>query len=297
MSRNNGDLEARLYTQKHGAELFINEKKLDSSISRFSFLTGFESIDEHFMYMVPGNIVVIGAAPAMGKRAFVLSMMRNWKLDDYTESIRVRYFTMEISAQELFERIVIVNYGKPVYKVVEELDLMNSEAANLSETISLFEHKPIIDEEQFDDFLDLIERIRYDQQSLKSNVLVIDHLQALGPNKKSRREIALCLKALKHLSMEYGIVIIVLSQLAKSVYKQKKKIPHFSDLMRIGPFKKYADFMLLLHRPEYYGYVNTKSGKSNMGLMHVYGWEKRRGNSFKSKLKFAGSLGIVSGLE
>jgi replicative DNA helicase len=286
-----------LYTQKRGTDLFIKDKQAGSSNRQFYLQTGFESIDEHFMTLIPGNLMVIGAAPAMGKRAFVFSMMRNWKLDDYSESVRVRYFTLEISAQEIFERIVSVNYGKPVYKVVDELDLMNVDATNLSETLSLFEHKPIIDEEQFDDFLDLIERIRYDQQSLKSNVFVIDHLQALGSYKKSKREVSLCLKALKNIAMEYGVVIILLSQLAKTVYKQKKKIPHFSDLMRIGPFKKYADFLLLLHRPEYYGYVTAKNGKSNMGIMYVYGLENRRGKSFKSILKLDCSSNLVRELE
>lgn len=58
--------------------------------------SGFSSIDEITQGWQNGNLIVIGARPAMGKTSFLLSMMLNMVLDQ-SMPIPVALFSLEMS--------------------------------------------------------------------------------------------------------------------------------------------------------------------------------------------------------
>jgi replicative DNA helicase len=285
MERNQGDQGATVYSLTHLINL--NQQSDGKPLELYpTYYNSFESLNEKNYGFCSSDLIVVAAPPAMGKRPFVLSLILNLVIEDSEENLRIRYFTMEHSAQMLYKHILTSFTGKPLYKIETELHDSLGELNFLGTITSLMKQRILVDEEKFDNFLDLIARIRHDQLFQKSEVFVIDYLQLMIRCKDAVHETNLCLKALKLIAEELNIMIIVLSRVSRSIQKRKKRIPALSDLCELGKFDRYANQILLLYRPEYYGFVQDKKGRSQSGLMKVYGWRKDQQKKFKVKMRF-----------
>lgn len=78
----------------------------------------------------------------------------------------------------------------------------------------------------------------------------------------------------------------IISRISCSIEKRKKRIPALSNLCELGKFDRYANYILMLHRPEYYGFVEDKKGRSQAGILKVYGWKMDQQRKFKVKMRF-----------
>lgn len=293
MENNQGDKGSTVYTLPHLIKLY-QEDELNRIKLHPKFYKTFESLENEMFGFSSGELVVIAAPPAMGKRAFALSLILNLKDHNSEVPLRIRYFSLEQSAQTFFRHLLINFTGKPLHKIEDELLTSRGELNFLSTISGLLKQHVLVDEEKFEDYQDLVSRIRHDQLFQKSEVYVIDKLQLLGKCKNSVRETNLCLKALNRLAKEYDVLIILLSRVSKTIYKRKKRIPTLSDLRDLGDFERFSDKILMLHRPEYYGFVEDKKGRSQAGIMKIYGWRMDHKKKFKVKMRFQWDCNRVS---
>lgn len=285
MERNQGDKGATIYTLPHLINLYQQDELNRTKLFPKCY-NSFESLKDKIYGFSSGELVVVAAPPAMGKRPFVLSLITNLEEDCSENKVRIRYFSLENTAETLFRHILTNFTGKPLHKLEDELLKTQGEINFLVTIGNLMKQYILIDEERFEDYLDLVARIRHDQLFQKSDVFVIDYLQLLGECKNSVRETDLCLKALKKIAEEFDVLIIIISRISRSIEKRKKRIPTLSDLCELGKFDLYAKYILMLHRPEYYGFVNDKRGNSQAGLMVIYGWRMDLGKKFKLRMRF-----------
>jgi replicative DNA helicase len=285
MERNQGDKGATIYTLPHLINLY-NQDEANRTKLYPKFYSTLESLKNEMYGFSSGELVVVAAPPAMGKRPFVISLIMNLSEEESERAVGIRYFSMEHTAQTVFKHLLTNYTGKPLYKLEKELGDASGEINFLATISGLMQQRIVVDEERFEDYLDLVARIRHDQLFQKSEVFVLDYLQLLGKCRNSVRETNLCIKALKGIAKEFDVLIIVLTRISRSIEKRKKRIPALSDLCEQGKFDHYANHIFMLHRPEYYGFIEDKKGRSQGGIMKVYGWRMDQQKKFKVKMRF-----------
>ena len=266
--------------EKIGEQFFLDYLSKKLKVDHY-IRTGFENLDYYIRGFQKGELVVIGASQAMGKRPFTLSMISQISCD---KNQKIRYFSLDMKAKEIVEILLMIHTEKSRTAINEVHSDDKKNLQFLKRAEELQAKNLIIDEEVFPDYIDLIERIRHDQLFEKSSIFVIDYIQLLGECKSSKKEMNLCLKAFKNLAVELDCVIIILSRISKSIEKSKTRKPQLSYLNELGKFEEYADFIGLLHRPEYFGQLEEK-GQSMAGIMFMY-IKKSRGKNLNCKIQF-----------
>ena len=119
-------------------------------------------------------------------------------------------------------------------------------------------------------------------------ILVLDHLQLMrcvGRSESRHQELSEISHSLKHLAGEFGITVVLLSQLNRDCEREKRR-PQLADLKETGSLEEDADVVLFIHRPEQYNRQdqslrgaaefiigkqrNGPTGKLNMRFQHEY---------------------------
>ena len=103
--------------------------------------------------------------------------------------------------------------------------------------------------------------------------LMIDHLGFVQPSAHYRgnrnNEIGEITRTLKGYAKEYGLAIVLLSQLSRQLTQREDKRPQLSDLRESGSIEQDADVVMFVFREEYY--VNNK--KPREGTEEFFAWE------------------------
>lgn len=146
--------------------------------------TGFESIDKS-LQMDMGDLVVIGSIPAMGKTAFLISLLNNFSRND----IKCKFFSLELDEKNLSAKIL-----KSTCNDKER------EKAIFSNTA--FNYETFFTKGKFEAEID--KNVR---------VVLIDYLQLLDINGlKSKEKIEI----LKEIAVRKNVVIIIASQISRA---------------------------------------------------------------------------------
>lgn len=169
-------------------------------------------------------------------------------------------FTLEMSRIQLAKRILSAQTGTAYSKYktgdVDGDDFMKLGYAMESEGIEnlMINDTPRATVEYIKSQCRTIKR-----QIKEIGVVVIDYigLMSLPSNSRSRWEgVGEISRELKILAKELDCPIVVLSQITRTVEKERDKRPKLSDLRESGSLEQDADVVLLLYRDEYY-YPNT----------------------------------------
>lgn len=114
----------------------------------------------------------------------------------------------------------------------------------------------------------------------RCGMVIIDYLQLLdtatrNANSTREREIAAASRAAKLLAKEFGVPVILLSQLSRKIEERVDKTPLLSDLRESGAIEQDADMVLFLDRPAMYGAQTIDTNRyglissDGVGIMHV----------------------------
>jgi replicative DNA helicase len=110
------------------------------------------------------------------------------------------------------------------------------------------------------------------------DLIVIEHLQLIGTNKTTRKQIPY---ALKSLAKEIDTPIVVLSRVNRSVENRVDKRPSISDIHIFTEIEQYADIIMFLYRDEVY---NKKA--SNEGCAELIVSKNKDSYTGNIRLKF-----------
>ncbi|MEP9370479.1 DnaB-like helicase C-terminal domain-containing protein [Mesorhizobium sp. KR1-2] len=210
----------------------------------------------------PGEMVIVGARPSMGKTAFALSVA----LRTAGSGVGVGFLSLEMGAKKLavrrltdvaFDWGVKVPYTNLVKGTVTEEELSAILQANQDA-----DGLPLWIEEQsgltLSDIRVRVERMAEQAAARKIafGVLIVDYLQlvrASGRYAGNRvNEISEISWGLRELGREYGFGVIALSQLSRQVETRDDKRPQLSDLRDSGSIEQDADMVAFLFREAYY---------------------------------------------
>ena len=215
--------------------------------------TGFRDLDQKTAGFQKGDLIIIGARPAMGKTTFAQNLTYN------IASINkkgVLFFSMEMAANEIVERMISDVSGVDNWKI-RTGNYTDEEFAKISDAMAEMDELPIfIDDTSSMTVMELRNKARRAVHDHNIGIIVIDYLQLIaGSNtyKGNRvQEVTEISRGLKILARELEVPVVALAQLSRNVTGRDDPRPVLSDLRESGSIEQDADLVIFLHRPDYY---------------------------------------------
>lgn len=239
-------------------QFYIELKAItDGGENTASIQTYYSDIDRILIGMNPGDLVLIGARPGMGKTSFALNIAAEVAKRRKDKAIAI--FSLEMTKTQLASRLLSsegrVESSKLRDGQLEEEDYSKLAAAS----VALSETNIYIDESSDVSPMQMLSKLR----RIKNLGLVfVDYLQLMHSDDKEASknrvlEIGSITRNLKIMAKELGCPIILCSQLSRISQDRKDKRPQLTDLRDSGAIEQDADVVMFLHRDYYYDNQNT----------------------------------------
>lgn len=222
--------------------------------------TGYKLMDYKIGGLEPTQLIVIAARPSVGKTGFALNMMLNIASQGYKTS----FFSLETTGVSVLKRMLSAETGIELTRIKEIKDLEPDELTRLTTAADKILKLDI-------DIHDKSNITTHDvrKQAMKNKdaqqVIFIDYLQLMQTDSKLDRcnGIEKISRDLKIIANETGAIIVLLSQLSRSVESRNDKRPMLSDMKEAGGIEADASLAMLLYRDDYYNRDDVDaSGKS-----------------------------------
>ncbi|WP_299733123.1 DnaB-like helicase C-terminal domain-containing protein [uncultured Tateyamaria sp.] len=222
--------------------------------------TGFVDLDRKIGGLSPASLVVLAAAPSIGKTAISTQIAFNIakaSLGDHPRKTggSVGYFSLQLKAEQLAQRILAIESGVPVVNI-QRGDITENEFRNYVEAAKMLENIPLFINDSLAELDALAIRARQLKREAGLDLLVVDMIDDFSDGRASSQrhasEIETVLRALKRIAMEHDLCIFATADLGRVVAKRSDKRPRVSDLAEIAVINQFADTVLFLHREEFY---------------------------------------------
>ncbi len=273
-------------------EAFARMRKASQNENNMSGTpSGFTDLDKVTSGWQKSDLIIIAARPAMGKTAFVLSMVRNIAVD---YKLPVAMFSLEMSNVQLVNRM-IMNVCEIEGEKIRNGKLTNAEWAQMESRVTSLMGAPIyVDDTPSLSVFELRSKARKLVREHKVQCIIIDYLQLMNASGMSfgsrEQEVSIISRNLKALAKELDIPIIALSQLNRGVEGRTGvdgKRPQLSDLRESGAIEQDADMVCFIHRPEYYFKQGSEGWDQSMvGLAEIIVAKHRNGATKTISLHF-----------
>ena len=218
--------------------------------------SGIAALDRITPGFYPGELVLIGGRPSMGKTGVALSLALNAaragqgvciaSLEMNPEAMALRALSEQTAQQH-----VAVSYAK-----MRQGDMTEDQTASLRTAAQIVAELPVMFlPRNFSDIGALIAGARQVQRAMNGNLrlLIVDYAQLLKAEGRSRYDqITSISMALKALAGQLNVPVIALSQLSRAVEQREDKRPVMADLRESGQLEQDADAVLFCYRDEYY---------------------------------------------
>ena len=218
---------------------------------------GFSRFDELTQGFQPGNLIVLAARPGIGKTALALNwILRAAQERDGRPGHCGAFFSLEMSQEEVFLRLL---------SAMSQTNMKDLQAGRLPGGMG-----PIL--QARDDLARLplficdhasitVPQIQNmvlkqgSQNNRRVEFVIVDYLQLLSSPEGSRGarqneavRIGEISRGLKLMAKDFGIPVVVLSQLNREVEHRTSGRPQLSDLRDSGAIEQDADMVAFIHR-------------------------------------------------
>ncbi len=211
--------------------------------------TRFASLDRVLIGMGAGDLIVVGGRPGMGKTSFCMNVAANVAK---TTDKNIAVFSLEMSSEQLVSRMLssealIDSANMRTGKLSDDDWRKLAEASSvLSNTNIYIDPNPNTTPTAMKSKLRRLDNL---------GLVVIDYLQLMNPDVPTDNrvlDVASITRSIKLMAKEFGIPIILCSQLARATENRKERQPMLSDLRDSGAIEQDADMVLFLYRSDYY---------------------------------------------
>ncbi len=215
--------------------------------------TGFRDLDKKTAGFQKGDLVVIGARPAMGKTTLAQNLAYN--IANINKK-GVLFFSMEMAANEIVERMISDISGVDNWKI-RTGNLTDEEFSRIGDALGELDELPIyIDDTSSMTIVELRNKARRAIHDHDIGAVIIDYLQLLSGSDRYAgnrvQEVTEVSRGLKILARELKIPVIALAQLSRNVTGREDPRPILSDLRESGSIEQDADLVIFIHRVDYY---------------------------------------------
>lgn len=193
----------------------------------------------------PGELVVIGARPSVGKTA----LAANWFWHVSACGGNALFFSLEMSRNELFNRIVAklagINSREFRGKLTDDKLSLVADACDRILSADMY-----IDDRGLMTTSEIKRICRVRSKNKPLSLVVIDYLQLVTPTGKNgnrEQEVSSISRELKLIAKEFEVPILLLSQLNRKSESENRE-PQMSDLRESGAIEQDADTIIFLHQ-------------------------------------------------
>lgn len=226
--------------------------------------TGFTDLDSLLSGgWAPGQLVVIGARPAMGKSTIAQDFARGAAIQ---HKIPTLFESLEMSKDELSDRIlsaearIALHHLKNGIATDDDMVRAARRAPDIAAAPLWINDGALLS-------LPLLRgRIRTLVRTQGLRLVIVDYLQLMQAPKAENRQqaVAEISRNLKLIAKDFGITVIVLCQLNRGPEQRQEKKPMVSDLRESGAIEQDADIVILLHREDAYEKESPRAGEADL---------------------------------
>jgi replicative DNA helicase len=226
--------------------------------------TGFMDLDALLSGgWAPGQLVVIGARPAMGKSTVAADFARGAAIKN---KIPTLFESLEMGKDELSDRILCAEARIPLHHLKQGI-VSDADMARAARHAPDIAAAPLWINDGATLSLPMLRgRIRNLVRTAGLRLVIVDYLQLMqAPRAESRQQaVAEISRNLKLIAKDFGITVIVLCQLNRGPEQRQEKKPLVSDLRESGAIEQDADIVILLHREDAYDKESPRAGEADL---------------------------------
>lgn len=219
--------------KQYKSEYFTDNKKEKVKI-------GFTALDNCTSGLEGGDLIVLGARPAVGKSALAAQIALF-----LSENKKVAYFNLEMQSKLMYERFLSSASGIGLQRIRNAIAYLGDEKQRISEANAKLENNENL---VIYTGSRTISQVRTEVRHCGFDVIIIDYLQLVRPDKhysgNRYAEVGDISHSIKSLAMELNIPIIALSQLNR--VNDETKEPTMNDLRESGDIEQDASIIMLM---------------------------------------------------
>jgi replicative DNA helicase len=212
--------------------------------------TGFEGLDNLLSGLQKSDLIVLGARPSLGKTSLMLDIARHAATK---ESVPVGIFSLEMSREQVIDRLVAAESGVPLWKILTGRITDDAEFQLIQHALDrLSQAKIFIDDSPSLNIVQMRSMARRLQVEHGLALLTVDYLQLITPRTSSDnivQQVTEISRGLKALARELKVPILTLSQLSRGV-EQRGGAPRLADLRESGAIEQDADVVMFIYRKD-----------------------------------------------
>ena len=256
----------------------------DGKAKAFDITWGHHDLNEKTNGMEPGDLVIIGGRPGMGKTTLGLSI----GLEASKQKQEVLFFSLEMMAVQLAQRAVawhcfttqgtfdeVVTYkaisagkihGQGVRdRLLAAEDYVSGLPFHIEQEAGLTMGQISVRARRYKESLA--------RQGKKLKIIVVDHLGIIRMDDRYRgnrvNEVSQVTAALKVLAKELECAVIALCQLSRATESREDKRPGLGDFRDSGSIEQDADMVIGVYREEYYLSKHVGEDPAKLALLEA----------------------------
>ena len=239
---------------------------------------GFDKLDELLGGLEGGDMIVIGARPAVGKSALVTQITSNLA----KQGKRIGFYNLEMQNKQVYERFVVSESGIGLTRLRRAIRFLGDEEERFVKANKTLEKADNIVITSAGSRT--VGEIKAESKHMDYDIIIIDYLQLLKADTTYRgnraAEVGEISRAIKSLAMELNIPIIALSQLNRASEGRETKEPTMAELREAGNIEQDASVIMLMWNLD-------ENDRTKKGCKIE---KNRQGECGKIVLKFNGDL-------
>lgn len=239
---------------------------------------GFDKLDELLGGLEGGDMIVIGARPAVGKSALVTQITSNLA----KQGKRIGFYNLEMQNKQVYERFVVSESGIGLTRLRRAVKFLGDEEERFNKANEALEKAENI--VITSGGAKSVSDIRSESRHMDYDIIIIDYMQLLKAETTYRgnraAEVGEISRSIKNLAMELNIPIIALSQLNRVSEMKDTKEPTMAELREAGNIEQDASVIMLMWNLD----TNDRTKKGCKVE------KNRQGNTGKVVMRFNGDL-------
>jgi|GEM_PF-1504937 len=254
--------------------------KSRDSFTKTSYHTGIEEFSKLSIEFSPGQVVLVGSRPAVGRTMFLLFLYHDiWKSNGLPQA----YISNEESEEKLLHKLIATTTGISINNVTAKFgspEFPYSDIYLSKDNLLMFSQSS---------WEELREEIMWLIKEKGIKFFYLDKIQGLQTDETFRnrdQQLGFITREIKKIAVQNQVVFFLGSSLSRSVERREGKYPYLSDIRESGALEDFCDTIFMIHRPEVYGIMEDECGNSLIGIAEILLKKNKHGRTGELTFRF-----------